>query len=96
MITWTESGVVNEWIGPAVKKTELDTTRAMLARLLQKKFTGPLPPEDLQAVYDDRAVKNLESWFDEAVKAATVDDFLAALRRDRHGPEGSSTPQKPR
>ncbi len=77
----TESEVVNEWISQGEVKGQLKERRQKLLRLLQRKFPGLVPEEVSHLVGRQESLPVLDDWFDAAISAATIQDFLAALRR---------------
>ncbi|MGL4550935.1 MAG: hypothetical protein ACRC33_07085 [Gemmataceae bacterium] len=81
MNVYTESQVVNEWILTGVQKAQLDDHRSLLLRLVQLRFKTSVPPEVVETINSQPSVPILRDWFDAASTAATLDEFVAVLRR---------------
>jgi hypothetical protein len=77
----TESQVVNAWIAKAEQRKELETMRAALIRMLERKFPGQVTAEVLATIKQQPGLALLQAWFDEAIDAITFADFVAVLRR---------------
>jgi hypothetical protein len=77
----TESQVVNRWIEKARAETRLEGARAFLLRALRRRFPDTVPPEVVETINAQPSVTMLEAWFDQAMTSASMDAFIAALRR---------------
>lgn len=77
----TESQVVNRWIIQGMERTRLEDARGYLTRALQQRFGTAVPPEVLRVIEEQPSLPMLEGWFDEALAVASMDDFVAVLRR---------------
>jgi len=77
----TESQVVNEWIEKACADTQLKDARAFVKRVLRRRFGDALPSEVLETINAQPSTELLEDWFDAALGAASLQEFLAVLRR---------------
>ncbi len=73
----TESQVVNEWIGQGA----LNERRQNLQRLLQGKFGGLVPEDVSRLISQQDSLPLLADWFDAALAAASIEEFIAVLRR---------------
>jgi hypothetical protein len=73
----TESQVVNRWI----EKAKLEQARALLLRMLQQRFPGGVSPDVAQTINAQPSLPLLETWFDAATTTASMEDFIAVLRR---------------
>lgn len=73
----TESQVVNRWI----ERGELTRARSLLIRLLQRRFSGSVPSDVSETINSQPSLPLLETWFDAAASSASMEDFLAVLRR---------------
>jgi hypothetical protein len=76
----TESQVVNEWIEEAVNKKELEATRQLLIRLLEKRFPGQVPAEVVGTINTQPSLAMLLDWFDQASQVVGIADFVRLLR----------------
>jgi hypothetical protein len=70
-----ESKIVKEWQEQARKVTK----REDVLRLLQVRFTQPLPTEVTTAIEQQNDLDVLSTWFDLAATSGTVEQFRAAI-----------------
>ena len=77
----TESKIVNEWIRQGEVKGLLAQGRQKLLRLVERKFTGLVPDNVVSLINQQDSLDVLDLWFDEAISAQSIEDFLAALRQ---------------
>ena len=77
----TESMIVNGWIRQGEVKGQLASHRQKLLRLLERKFAGLVPAEIARAISQQESLEVLDLWFDEAISAITMEEFIAASRR---------------
>jgi len=77
----TESMIVNGWIRQGEVKGKLSQVCHDLLRLLDRKFAGLVPAEVARAIREQESLEVLDLWFDEAISANTMEEFMAVLRR---------------
>jgi hypothetical protein len=77
----TESQVVNEWISQGEAKGKLEVSRQKLLRLVQRKFPEPLSEEVSRLILQQDSMELLDAWFDTAISAQSLAEFIAALRQ---------------
>ncbi len=77
----TESQVVNRWIAKAEEQRDLINAREYVLRALRLRFPDAVPPEVVETINAQPSAQLLREWFDAAMTAATLEDFLAVLRR---------------
>ena len=77
----TESMIVNGWIRQGEVKGLLTQSRQKLLRLVERKFVGLVPAEIARAINQQESLEILDLWFDEAIAANTIEDFIAVSRR---------------
>jgi hypothetical protein len=77
----TEPQVVNRWIEKARAEARLEEARAFVLRALQRRFPGDIPPEVVATINAQPSATMLEGWFDQAMSSASMEEFIAALRR---------------
>jgi len=77
----TESMIVNEWIRQGEVRGQLSGARRILLRLLERKFAGLMPQELARAISEQGSLEVLDLWFDDALTANTMEEFIAASRR---------------
>jgi hypothetical protein len=68
---------VLEWKNEAV----VETRRADLLRLLEKRGKGPVPKDLMDAIQTTEDMDLLSRWFDAAAEANSLNDFRAAVQR---------------
>jgi hypothetical protein len=77
----TESQVVNEWMRQGETKGRLAERRQKLIQLLEGRFPGVVPNEVVQLIETQESMGLLDDWFNAAVRAFTLEQFLAVLKR---------------
>jgi hypothetical protein len=77
----TESQVVNRWLSQGETRGKLEEGRLFLTRFLRRRFGEPLPTDVLETINTQPSVQLLEDWFDAAMAATTLQDFITVLRR---------------
>jgi hypothetical protein len=77
----TESAVVKEWMKKTRSDTQLETMRDAVLQALEAKFPGAVPGEVVETINAQPSFSLMREWHTAAVKAATIDDFVAVLRR---------------
>jgi hypothetical protein len=76
-----ESQLVWEWTADARRETELATRREMLLTTLTERFPEPLPQEVADLIARQDSTELLRDWFRAALRASSLEEFLAVLRR---------------
>jgi hypothetical protein len=77
----TESQVVNEWINQGMAAGTLREARRKLLQLLTARFPGAVPDEVVRLINEQDSLPLLDDWFQAALRAFTVEQFLDALKR---------------
>jgi hypothetical protein len=83
MKEWTmiESQLVQEWTADARRETELATRRENLLEALKERFPQPVPDEFVGLINRQESVELLRDRFRAALRAPSLENFLAVLRR---------------
>jgi hypothetical protein len=76
-----ESQLVREWTAEARRQAELATRRENLLLLLGLRFPEPVPDEFVALINRQENNELLKEWFLAGIHAASLEDFLAVLRR---------------
>lgn len=76
-----ESPVVLEWQNAAREAERIENHRNFLRRVLERRFGSPIAPEILAVIKAQPSAPLLLDWFDAAVSATSIEDFLAVVRR---------------
>ena len=77
----TESVTVKEWMKETREKTQFETLRDALIRVLNRRFPGAVTPEVVATINSQPDLAMLGEWLDEAASVLTFADFVAVLRR---------------
>jgi hypothetical protein len=77
----TESQVVNRWIEKAVQEAELNKARTFLLRALEQRFPGAVSQDVIETINTQPSLPLLEDWFNVALRANSIEEFVAVLRR---------------
>jgi hypothetical protein len=78
-----ESQLMREWTAEACRQTELATQRKLLLLLLKLRFPEPVPEEFVGLINRQESGELLQDWFLAGIGAASLEEFLAVLRRWR-------------
>jgi hypothetical protein len=76
-----ESQLVLEWTAEARREAELQGKREYLLLLLKCRFPDGLPEEIVSLINRQESFEVLRDWFQAAANAASLEEFLAVLRR---------------
>jgi hypothetical protein len=76
-----ESQVILGWINRGVQRGVVETRRAVLLQVLETRFQAPVPETVRLAVEGTNDPDTLKRWFDAALVAPTLAEFLATMRR---------------
>jgi hypothetical protein len=76
-----ESSVVAEWMAEGEAKGMVRAKRDDLLRVLQIRFSLPLPADLEAAIQAQTELESLSHWFDASLKVASLDEFRAAVQR---------------
>lgn len=76
-----ESPVVLEWQNAAREVERIENHRSFLRRVLERRFGSPITPEILAVIKAQPSVPLLLDWFDAAMSATSIEEFLAVVRR---------------
>ena len=61
--------------------SELKARRELLVRLLNNQFPGAVPAGVTTLINEQESLDLLDHWFDAAVDAATVEEFMAVVKQ---------------
>ncbi len=75
-----ESTVVAEWKAEGKAEGEVKARRDDLLRVLQYRFTAPLPHDVVTAVQAQTDPDQLALWFEEAFQVRSLEEFLSRIR----------------
>ena len=73
----TDSKVVNGW----TEKTDLERTRLMVIRAVQKRFNDSVPRDVISALEMQPSQRMLDEWFDVVLTADSIDEVIAVMRQ---------------
>jgi len=73
----TDSKVVNGWM----EKTDLERTRLMVIRAVQKRFNDSVPRDVISALEMQPSQRMLDEWFDVVLTADSIDEVIAVMRQ---------------
>jgi hypothetical protein len=76
-----ESQLVWEWTADARREAELTTRREVLLMTLKERFQAPIPEEVTILINQQESIELLRDWFRAALRASSLDEFVAVLRR---------------
>ncbi len=76
-----ESQLVWEWTADARREAEVTTRREDLLLTLKERFSAPLSEEVVGLINRQESVELLRDWFRAALRAPSLEEFLAVLRR---------------
>lgn len=76
-----ESQLVWEWTADARRETELATLRRVLLLTAKERFPDPLPEAMGALINNQGSIELLNDWFRAALRAKSLEEFLAVLRR---------------
>jgi hypothetical protein len=69
------SRIVLEW----QREAAVETKRADVLRTLQVRFGGPVPPDITQVIENQNEITTLDTWFDRALTASSLDEMRPTL-----------------
>jgi hypothetical protein len=76
-----ESQVILGWINRGVQKGAVEARRADLLKVVRARLQDPVPENVRLAVEGTNDPDTLDRWFDAALSAGTLQEFLAAMRQ---------------
>jgi hypothetical protein len=76
-----ELSIIEEW----QEEARVETRRDDLLRLLRSKFAGAVTPQLFQTIHAQTSSKDLSHWFDLALAASSLEQFLTILGLGKDG-----------
>jgi hypothetical protein len=76
-----ESQLVWEWTADARREAEVTTRREDLLLALKERFPDLLSEEAVGVINQQESIELLRDWFRAALRASSLEEFLAVLRR---------------
>jgi hypothetical protein len=76
-----ESQLVWEWTAEARREAEMQVHREYLLLTLEERFPASLPEEIASLINRQESVELLRDWFCAALRATSLEEVLAVLRR---------------